>query len=172
MNLKPQDVVVLLKIIVLGPDNQQSYAALALSLGMSPSEVHAGVKRLTYAGLYNSQTKRPVQKATLEFLIHGVKYAYPPKKGSITLGFPTGYAAAPLNQFINTGDDPPPVWPSSEGPVRGLGFSPLYKSVPGAIRNDPELYELLALLDAIRDGRARERKLAEEELKKRITNLA
>jgi hypothetical protein len=52
-----------------------------------------------------------------------------------------------------------------------MEFSPLYKSVPEAIRNDPGLYELLALLDAIRDGRARERKLAEKELTSRIGNV-
>lgn len=172
MNLKPQDIVVLLKLMLLGPNNSQSFAALALALGISPSEVHAGVKRLANAKLYNEQTKRPVRKAALEFLIHGVKYAFPPKHGGLTLGYPTGYAAPPLDQFIQAGENPPPVWPSSHGTAKGLEFSPLYKSVPEAIKNDPELYKLLALLDAIRDGRARERVIAEKELRVRIENLA
>jgi hypothetical protein len=47
-------------------------------------------------------------------------------------------------------------------------FSPLYKNVPEAARRDPKLYELLALVDAIRDGRAREREIAIDELKARI----
>jgi hypothetical protein len=38
----------------------------------------------------------------------------------------------------------------------------------GPTLRDPALYEFLALMDAIRDGRARERKLAEEELRSRI----
>jgi len=33
---------------------------------------------------------------------------------------------------------------------------------------DPQLYELLALLDALRDGRARERALAAKELGSRL----
>jgi hypothetical protein len=171
MNLKPQDIVVLLKLIAMGADKRPGFSALALSLGMSPSEVHSGVKRLANVGLFNNQTERPIKKATLEFLIHGVKYVFPPKHGGITLGYPTSYAAPPLVQHMNSGNEPPPVWPSSHGTTRGMEFSPLYKSVPEAIRNDPGLYELLALLDAIRDGRARERKLAEKELTSRIGNV-
>ena len=45
-----------------------------------------------------------------------------------------------------------------------MGLEPLYKTVPIAARRDPRLYEILALLDALRDGRARERRLAEEHL--------
>ena len=44
----------------------------------------------------------------------------------------------------------------------------LCSSVPGAARSSPKLYELLALIDTLRVGRARERKLAEEELKRRL----
>ena len=47
---------------------------------------------------------------------------------------------------------------------------PLYKSVPEAALNDPLLHEMLALVDAIRVGSAREKKIAVEELKKRILN--
>ena len=44
-----------------------------------------------------------------------------------------------------------------------------YSSVPAACRVDPKLYELLALVDAIRDGRARERKIAIKEVQSRIS---
>jgi hypothetical protein len=37
-----------------------------------------------------------------------------------------------------------------------VGLEPLYKSVPHAALRDPALYQLLALVDAIRDGRASE----------------
>lgn len=43
-----------------------------------------------------------------------------------------------------------------------------YSSVTSACRVDPKLYELLALVDAIRDGRARERKIAIDELQSKI----
>jgi hypothetical protein len=126
---------------------------------MSASEVHAGVKRASAARLIDMERKISVKSNLLEFLIHGVKYAYPPDRGGITRGMPTGYAALPLRELILQPDEPPPVWPDPEGQMRGFEFSPLYSSVPQVCRIDPKLYELLALIDAIRDGRAREKKL-------------
>jgi hypothetical protein len=67
--------------------------------------------------------------------------------------------------------EPPPVWPHPEGEVRGLEFSPLYKSAPNAARKDQKLYEWLALIDAVRGGRARERDLAIKELRSRLESL-
>jgi hypothetical protein len=55
-----------------------------------------------------------------------------------------------------------------QGKVRGEALSPLYKSVPTAAQKDKKLYECLALVDAIRAGRARERKLVETLLRERI----
>ena len=106
--------------------------------------------------------------ALLEFLVHGVKYAFPPKRGALTRGMPTGYAAPPLNKVIVGSSEPPPVWPFAEGTVRGEEFEPLYPSVPQAAARDSRLYELLALVDAVRDGRARERNLAAKELEARL----
>jgi hypothetical protein len=40
--------------------------------------------------------------------------------------------------------------------------------VPKAAKRDPHLYELLALLDAVRIGRARERNLANDLVKKEL----
>ena len=45
-----------------------------------------------------------------------------------------------------------------------ITLEPLYASVPGAARRNPALYDLLALVDALRIGRARERNLAEKEI--------
>lgn len=168
MTLKPQDIVVLLKLISVR-SNEWSFASLAAELFMSPSEVHAGIKRATTARLFDESRKMPVRKNLEEFLVHGVKYAFPPQHGALTRGIPTGYAAYPLNEVLAVGaNDVPPVWPHPEGEVRGYEFSPLYKSVPSAALKDKGLYALLALLDAIRDGRARERELAIRELNKRL----
>jgi hypothetical protein len=60
------------------------------------------------------------------------------------------------------------VWPSADGAVRGLTLEPLHKAAPKAARQDPVLYELLALIDALRDGRARELQLEERELTARL----
>jgi hypothetical protein len=106
--------------------------------------------------------------ALLEFLLHGIRYAFPAEKGALTRGVPTGYAAPPLNETIAASTDPPPVWPYAEGAARGYRFAPLHKNVPQAAMEDVRLYELLALVDAIRDGRARERELVGRELTKRL----
>lgn len=165
--LKPQDVLVLLKLSVL-KDPAWSYAGLAKALKMSIAEVHDGIKRATAARLFNPETKRPIRRALEEFLIHGVKYAYPPEKGGLTRGVPTAHAAHPLKEWIFQGDDLPPVWPYPEGEETGYAFSPLFKSVPAAVQEDEKLYELLVLVDAIRDGRARERDYASEQLRHRL----
>jgi hypothetical protein len=167
MNLKPQDIYILLKLVALG-ENQWSYASVAGDLFMSASEVHAGIKRAVAARLMHSQGGRPLKKSLEEFLIHGVKYDALPDHGGLTRGVPTGYAAPPLKGIISQPNEPPPVWPDPEGDTRGYEFSPLYKTVPKAAVKDKTLYELLAIVDAIRDGRAREREIVIEELKARL----
>jgi hypothetical protein len=167
MILKPQDIFILLKLVAIDKD-QWSYTSLAGDLFMSASEIHAGLRRAVVAHLMDSQRVQPQKKALEEFLIHGVKYAFPPDRGGLTRGIPTGYAARPLKDIISQTHEPPPVWPDPEGDTRGYEFSPLYKSVPRAALKDKILYELLAIVDAIRDGRAREREIAIKELKIRL----
>ena len=58
-----------------------------------------------------------------------------------------------------------------EGAIRGYALAPLYPTVPQAAAKDVRLYESLALLDAIRDGRARERNLATKELESRLQTV-
>jgi hypothetical protein len=167
--LKPQDVLVALKLLAVR-GKRPSFAHIAADLFMSTSEVHAAVKRAQASHLLHGRElgERPNIAAMQEFLIHGLKYVFPPTRGQMTRGIPTSYAANPLRRWIRQGDDPPPVWPSSEGHTRGLAFEPLYRSVPAAAKRDPRLYELLSLLDAMRGGRARERTIAEKELIKRL----
>lgn len=169
VTLKPQDILVLLKLAVHHGE-AWSYGGLASSLKMSSSEVHAAIERATHAGLMSVQHRRPNRAALEELLVHGVKYIFPAERGRITRGIPTAHAAPPLvREFIAT-DDLPPVWPDPEGPVRGETLQPLYRSVPHAARRDEKLYEVLALVDAIRAGRARERKRAEELLHAMFTS--
>ena len=172
MNLKPQDILVALKLVAMG-ERPWSYVQLANELTMSASEINAGVKRCLSANLLmpdflDGKNPRPALKALEEFLVHGVKYAFVPKLGELTRGVPTGYAADPLKGSFVVGDEPPPVWPYAEGRVRGYSFSPLYRSVPQAALADSRLYELLVLVDAIRGGKAREREQAICGLRKRL----
>jgi hypothetical protein len=169
MNLKPQDVLFLLKLVSLGKSHW-TFNSLALELGMSPSEVHAAAKRALKARLAvkKENSIKPDMRNLEEFLLHGIQYVFLPDRGELNRGMPTAHAAEPLAASFVKDLEPPPVWPDPEGEVRGESFSPLYKSVPKAARNDPKLYMLLALVDAIRGGRARDREMAKKELEKRL----
>ena len=83
-------------------------------------------------------------------------------------GVPTGASAAPLRSRLLQDTEPPTVWPYAEGKVRGISLSPLYKGAPKAALRDPKFYSVLALCDAIRSGRTRERNLAVELLGEEI----
>jgi hypothetical protein len=171
MELKAQDILVSLKLALLPPAERPTYAGLAAALAMSASEVHAAVKRAKSAKIINElDSKFHVdRRALMEFVVHGLKYAFPVEKGALARGIPTSYAAPPMNSEFVPDSDPPPVWPDAEGTVRGFKFSPLSRSAPKAARLDPKLYEVLALIDALRDGRARERQFAEKELAARLS---
>lgn len=162
---KSLDVVVLLKLLL--ESGRRPYAQLSKELHISASEVHAAVRRSIAAGLIDPVTRLPRRRPLGEYLLYGVRYAFPASLGGLARGIPTAHAAKPLADQISS-DDLPPVWADPEGTVRGFAVEPLYGSVPQAVKSDASLYELLALVDALRIGRARERKLAEEELKKRL----
>lgn len=163
MNLRPQDLLVTLRVALAGAE-PWTYPALAAALGMSLSEVHGAVRRATAAGLLRAD--RQVNRAALlEFMLHGARYAFAPERGRMTRGLPTAHGAPPLDELVGTTDEPPPVWPDPEGTVRGESFEPLYRSVPRAARKDAQLYRALCLLDALRGGRARDRALAEKHLR-------
>lgn len=169
MVLKPQDVYVALKI-VSARSRRAPYSKLAVELVMSASEVHASVKRAQACHLLHGEAlhNRPNFAALEEFLVHGLKYVFPAERGELTRGLPTSYAAEPLRGMIAQGSEPAPVWPYEKGKQRGIAFAPLYKTAPTAALRDPSFYGYLALADALRDGRARERKLAEAELRRRL----
>jgi hypothetical protein len=168
--MKPQDVLVLLKLVAIGPSSW-SYAGLSASLGMSSSQLHSAIKRAKRAKLVFEKKKTivPNIRNLIEFLVHGVKYVFIAERGELTRGIPTRYAAAPMkDHLLGTAEEPPPVWPDPAGEVRGVSFSPIYKLAPVAAKKDNTLYELLVLVDSVRDGRAREQDIAKKELIKRL----
>ena len=172
MALSPQDLAVVLKLCGYSQEQQRPpYSTIAFELSLSPSQVHTSVKRAQVSHLLHGPElgERPNMSAVEEFLIHGVKYAFPAKHGEPTRGVPTSYAAEPLRGMIGRSSrELQPVWPYIKGNVQGIAFEPLYKYAPVAALRDPVLYEYLALVDAIRDGRTRERKIAEELIVKRL----
>ncbi len=168
--LRPVDIPVLLKL-TLPSASEMSFQQLASDLHLSSSEVHGSFKRVRISGFFAHDAPKSVNRtALLEFLEHGLRYAFPAERGDLSRGIPTAYAAEPLKSALQQGTDPAPVWPHVEGKLRGYSFAPLYKHAPAAALDDPKLYELLSLADALRDGRVRERKLAMDMLKEKIAN--
>jgi hypothetical protein len=161
--MKGQDILVMLKLVCRA-DRKWSYLALARELYMSASELHAAIKRCEEAGLYNPHSRQPNREALREFLLHGLRYVFPARPGPLVQGLPTSYAAPPLNQKIRYTDTEAPVMPLPQGPARGPEIAPIFHSAPEAASSDERLYPLLALVDALRTGKARERKMAEEAL--------
>ena len=137
--------------------------------GMRRRRVNCGcelrkVRRLVEARLLDPETRRVRGEALRNFLVHGVPYAFTASPKEITRGMPTAWAAPAMSGKFSTSDQLPPVWPDPNGKVQGAAVQPLYPSVPGAAGRDPALYDLLALVDALRIGRARERGIAEKEI--------
>ncbi len=156
--------MVLLKLAI-HPKQEWTYAGLAHDLGMSSSEVHAALGRAGRSGLFSRELRRPLLGNLEEFLLHGLRYSFPPEIGGITRGVPTaGSHLSFLSEFPSSPEESY-VWPDPEGDCRGMSFSPLYKSAPRAVRYDPQLHRALALVDALRLGRKREMAFARDRLR-------
>jgi hypothetical protein len=98
--------------------------------------------------------------ALLEFLVHGVRYVFPAERGRRARGMRTGPSVGPLSKHLAASDEVPLVWPYARGEDRGESLKPLYDTVPDAAAKDPELYDLLTVVDGIRVGGARVREVA------------
>ena len=164
MALQPLDVLVALYLALGG--SRPPFAKIATDLGVSPSQAHSAFRHATHAGLVSPHDGTARRPALLEFLTHGVQYAFPASRGPIERGIPTSHSAPPLSAEIQE-DGMPVVWPHPQGSVRGETLEPLHRSaVIVALRPEFErLYHALTLIDAIRCGRTRERRLASQKLK-------
>ncbi|MFT7620452.1 MAG: hypothetical protein ACI97A_004109 [Planctomycetota bacterium] len=163
--MKGQDLMILLDLVAYPADRRKPYAALGVELHLSASQLHASTKRLISARLLgNDRAPRP--RAVLEFVQHGLKYMFPVEVGGLALGLPTAWSAPPLDQELSSKEVV--VWPHPRGKVQGFEVKPIHKVVAEVAMHRPKLHELLALVDCLRIGRARERRMAEAELKKRI----
>lgn len=167
--LKPQDIVILLKIISSDGKYKESWNTVTLSrsLFISQSEISESLNRSVFIGFLERNKKTVYKKVLFDFLIYGIKYVFAVKPGPIVRGIPTAHSAPPLsNMIVSNGDNY--VWEYEKGYLRGQAIEPLYKTVPRAISDNPLFYELLIFIDALRVGKAREREVAKVELEKRI----
>ncbi len=129
-------------------------------LAVAPSQVHASLRRLDQAGLVRPQSRGTNPRALGEFILFGVRYAFPAIRGALADGVPTAYSADPLASEIDALDVL--VWPTKPSPdsVRGFAISPLYRGAPSLRERSPATYRLLTLVDAMRIGDARARNAA------------
>ncbi|MFC2112260.1 hypothetical protein ACFLTA_03250 [Bacteroidota bacterium] len=166
--MRPQDIVILMKIIALEHDNWRNLD-LAHSLHISASEVSEALNRCKIAGLIDHRKRNIHPNALKEFLIYGLKYVFPAEPGGIVKGIPTAHSANPIKK--NFMSDSIYVWSHEKGNAMGQAIEPLYSTVPGVVYEDEKFYELMVIIDTIRIGRAREISIAIEELNHRIKNV-
>jgi len=164
--MRPQDIVVLLKIISINNDDWRNID-IANAIGISPSEVSEALNRCKIARLIDSKKRNVNINSFEEFLVYGLKYVFPTEPGSIVKGIPTAHSASPIKEHIASNEEVY-VWANARGTHRGQAIEPLYKSLPQIAQKDKLFYELLTIVDTIRVGRVREIKIAIEELKKRL----
>ena len=165
-SLQPLDVAVALAFV---GHQGLTYPEISRRLHISVSTAHAAVARLQWSGLALKLrgTLRVDASALEEFLVHGVRYAFPAQRGRLVRGVGTAHAAPALRNLLDAEADPV-VWPSNAGSVIGTAITPLVASAPLIASEYPELYDLLALVDAIRIGSARDREIATSALADRL----
>ncbi len=165
--MRPQDIVILLKIIGKGNQPWQN-KDLAAELYISPSEISESLYRSSLGGLIDADHRKKVfRQSVMEFLEHGLHYVFPAAPGTMVNGIYTAHSHPFMQRHFNA-ENLHYVWPDARGNVRGLSIEPLYKQQVKASLQDEKLYLMLALLDVIRVGRVREFKVAIDELKKMI----
>jgi DNA-binding Lrp family transcriptional regulator len=162
--LRPLDIPVALRLAER-PD--LGYKDLHDDLGISASTAHDAVQRLELAGLLYPHRRRVNRLALLEFLEHGIRYAFPAvvTEGNVR-GIPTGHAAPALASEMAASHAM--VWPDASGSAIGDAVRPLYEQAVELPGRCVSVYEMLTLVDALRVGRARERKLAAARLREKL----
>lgn len=163
--LRPSDVVVLFAL--LNVEEPWTLRSVAERLGVKHSKVQRALDRLSEAGLYDESRRAVPREAALEFVLHALRFSFPVREGALKRGVPTAWGAAPLLGEVAS-DDPPPVWPSPTGSVRGPGIEPLDPVLAELASSWPQVAELAALCDALRVGDARSKAAAERHLRHRL----
>jgi DNA-binding Lrp family transcriptional regulator len=163
-NMKPQDVVVLLQILSLEKIGGITQLQLSRDLNISQSEISESLKRSKYSGLISQTSGKVDRKLLFDFIVYGLPVVFPTKPGPDERGISTAHAAKFFRKEFHFGYSY--VWAYGKGEERGKAIQPLYPSVPEAVQKSERLYEYLVIIDILRIGRAREKSVAIERLKK------
>lgn len=154
-SLRPFDIAVALRLLLVP---EERYEPLAEALVTSTSAVHRSVARLQLAGLCQPSSRTVARIALREFLLHGARYAFPAVHGPERIGLATAWTHPAVASLFTDGESPRElVWTSERGAVRGESLVPLFPNIPAVADRDPRLHTLLAMVDAVRAGTARER---------------
>jgi hypothetical protein len=113
-----------------------------------------------------------IPAALVEFLIHGLKYAFPAEIGAPTRGIATSHSAPILREEVLQSETDIYVWAYANGKQKGLAIRPLSKNAPKAALRDQKLYDFLALIDAVRIGKSREKNIAVAKLESLVRRMA
>lgn len=175
--LKPQDVVISIKLLQTREGAPvPTYAELAMSLKMSPSEAHAGVRRALEVGLLRrsldspDRMPMPVRAAMREFLVSGLKYVWPARMGATARGVPTAASAPGVSVELDLAEpERPMVWRHPLGTMRGETIIPLYPKLPDVCLQDTWLHTWLGLVDILRSQTGREASLAANAIHTRLS---
>lgn len=169
--LHAADLVLLTALLTLDEPERASFSKLAGHLQSSTSTVHRAMTRLDAARLVRRTRKGSLtpadyvidRSATHEVLVHAIRYFMPATLGLPHAGMATAHAGPDLAPRIRASE--PYVWPTPEGDVYGPTVEPLDPCVPPLALRFPSFYRVMALIDACRVGRVRERALADEMLR-------
>lgn len=150
-----------------------TYRSLATRLHVPHAVVQRALVRSRSAGLYSPERRQVHLPNFEEFAVHALRFVAPAELGALAPGVPAAWAAEPMAGAIRTaGEDPPPVWPHYAGEIRGQSLKPLHTAATEAVKDSPEIGEILAVLDSIRAGDTRVRKVAGNFLSKMIRDRA
>lgn len=162
--MRPQDIVILLKITTFPKTTGWKMMDLVASLHVSQSEISESLNRSSLAGLIDSTKKKVMRLSLMEFLEYGIHYVFPQHPGALVRGIPTAHSHPYMKKKIISSEDY--VWADADGKMRGQVIEPLLKQAVKAVKSDEQLYKLLAMVDVLRVGKTREVKIALAEIKK------
>jgi len=155
--------------LIVKKERSMSYENWGKEISLPATSLFRSVKDLRKAKLATETVDGdvPNYQNAEKFLLYGFPFCFSAEKGKLVRGFKTGIDATSLQSEFADGDYPA-VWAHHEGDVKGFEVKPLHSCIPDQIANDrmdKVLYELLALLDVLRIGQAREVKAAQKKIK-------
>jgi hypothetical protein len=169
--VRESDIYVLAGL--LAHEGDWTFRLLAERLHVPHPVVQRALSRAQEADLYSAARREVHLPHFEEFAVHALRFVAPAQLGGLVPGVPAAWAAEPMVGVIrSSGDEPPPVWPYAGGEVRGQAIEPLHPAAAEAVENWVELREVLALLDSLRAGDPRVRKVAEDLLSNKLRQRA